>query len=69
MVQEIQRLVITSDHDRYQPDPVTVRADLLFQALGAALGAGHDPKECQAFVDAIQALEIWNLELRTRCFD
>ena len=56
VIQEIQRLVITSNHDRYQPDPVTVRANLLFQALGAALGAGCDPKECHAFVDAIQAL-------------
>ena len=62
VIQEIQRLVITSGHDRYQPDPVTVRANLLFKALDATLGAGCDPKECQAFVDAIKASgsETWS---------
>ena len=61
IIQEIQRLVFTSGHDRYQPDPVTVRAGLLFNALDAALYAGYDSKECQAFVDAVQSLgsETW----------
>ena len=60
VIEEIQRLVITPGHDRYQPDPVMVRANLLFQALEGALGTGFDPKECQAFVDAIQALGAEN---------
>ena len=68
VIQEIQRLVLTSVHDRYQPDPVTVRADLLFDALDATLGAGCDPKECQAFVDAILALgsETWSFDALLR---
>ena len=52
-----QGLVFTSGRNRYQPDPVTVTARLLFDALNAALEAGCDSKECQAFIDAIQALE------------
>ena len=61
MIQEIQRLVFTSGHDRYQPDPVTVKAELLFNALAATLDAGYDSKKCQAIVDAVQALgsETW----------
>ena len=61
MIQEIQRLVFTSGNDLYQPDPVTVTAGLLFNALDATLDAGFDSKECHAFVDAIQALgsETW----------
>ena len=54
--QEIQRLVFTSSHDRHQPDPVTVRAGLLLSALDAALDAGRDSQDCQAFVDRIQDL-------------
>ena len=56
IIQEIQRLVVTSDHNRYQPDPVTVKARLLFDAFDTALKGGCDSKEYQAFVDAIQAL-------------
>ena len=61
MIQEIQRLVFTSGHDRYQPDPVTVKAELLFNALDATLDAGYDSKKCQAIVDAVQTLgsETW----------
>ena len=62
VVQEIQRLVFISGHDHYQPDPMAVRANLLFQALDVALDAECDPEECQAFVEAIQALgsENWS---------
>ena len=56
VIQEIQKLDLTSGHDRYQPDPVTVRANLLFRTLSAALDADCDPEECHAFVDAIQDL-------------
>lgn len=56
VLQEIQKLDLTTGHDRYQPDPVTVRANLLFSALGAALAAGCAPEECHAFVDAIRDL-------------
>ena len=56
IIQEIQSLVFTSSHDRYQADPVTVKANLLFDVLDAALDAGCDSSECQAIADAIQAL-------------
>ena len=56
IVQEIDRLVFTSSHDRFQPDPVAIRSRLLFNALDAALDADCDLKECQAFIDAIRAL-------------
>ena len=62
VIQEIKRLVFTSRQDRnQQPNPVSVRANLLFNALKAAVDAGFDSKECQHFVDAIQALgsETW----------
>ena len=61
VIQEIQRLVLTSDRDPDEPNPVAARAGLLFHALGTALDAGCDPRECQVFVDAIEALgvEIW----------
>ena len=64
VIEDIQRLVFTSGHDRYHPDPVMVRANLLFQALDGALGSGFDPKECRAFVDAIQdlGLKTWSFE-------
>ena len=61
IIQEIQGLVFTSGHDRYQPDLVAVRAGLLFNALDAALVEGCDLQECQAIIDAVQALgsETW----------
>ena len=62
VTQEIQNLDLTSGHDHYEVDPVTIKADLLFQALDAALDAGCAPEECQTFVDAIQDLgsETWS---------
>lgn len=62
VIQEIKRLVFTSRQDRpQQPDPVSVRANLLFNALKAAVDAGFDSRECQHFVDTIQDLgsETW----------
>lgn len=62
VIQEIQRLVFTSSHDRYQqPNPVSVTASLLFNALKVAVDADFDSRKCQHFVDAIQALgsETW----------
>ena len=59
--QEILRLVFTASRDRHQPDPATVRAGLLFNALVTALDAGKNLDDCQAFVDSIQGLgsETW----------
>ena len=62
VIQEIQRLVFTSSRDRYQqPNPGSVTASLLFNTLKAAVDAGFDSRECQHFVDSIQALgsETW----------
>ena len=56
VIEEIQRLVLRSRTNSHQPDPATVRADLLFRAFDTALDTGCEPTELQAFVDAIQAL-------------
>ena len=56
VIQEIQKLVFTSRHELDQTNPVAMRASLLFRALDTTLRAGCSPKECWAFVDAIQAL-------------
>ena len=58
VVQEIQRLVLTSDRDPHERKPVALKASLVFQALCATLDAGCDLRECQPFVDAIEALGI-----------
>ena len=60
VIEEIQRLVFTSGSDPHRPDPV--RAKVLFNALDTAVDAGCDSRECQAFVDAIQALgtDTWS---------
>ncbi|MDE0390000.1 MAG: hypothetical protein OXI75_14975 [Rhodospirillales bacterium] len=62
VTQQIQNLDLTSGHDYYKVDPLIIKASLLFKALNAALDAESDPKECQAFVEAIQALgsENWS---------
>ncbi len=56
IVQDLQSLVLTSDHAHHRSDPVTVRAGFLFRALDAALDAGCDATECQVLIDEIQAL-------------
>ena len=62
VIEEIQRLVFTSGGNPHWPDPASVRADVLFNALGTAVDTGCDSRECQAFVDAIQALgsDTWS---------
>ena len=62
VIEEIQRLAFSSTRNSHEPDPVTVRAHLLFRALTAALDAGCDPAQCNAFVDAIQLLgsDTWH---------
>ena len=57
VIEEIQRLAFSSTSNSHGPDPVTVRAQLLFNALTTALDAGCDAAQCRAFVDAIQLLE------------
>ena len=54
--EEIQRIVLTPSQDSDQLDPVTIRAHLLFSALGTAIDAGLDLADCQAFIAPIQAL-------------
>ena len=53
---EIQRLALDSRPGPYGPDPVAVKADYLLGALAAALDAGCDAQDCQAFVDGIRVL-------------
>ena len=57
VAQEIQKLTFVKPRDRHQMDPTDNKAHLLFRALRTAIDAGSDAKDCQVFIDAIDALQ------------
>ena len=57
VVQEIRRLTFVEWDDRRQVDPTDNKVHLLFRALRTAIDAGLDAKDCQVFVNAIDALQ------------
>ncbi len=71
VAREIQNLVFTSGHGRHQPDPVTLKAGLLFDALDGALGTSCDATECRGLIDAIDALDskTWRFAALLRLAD
>ena len=56
--EEIQSIILTPSQDSYEPDLLTIRANLLFSALDTAIDADLDPTDCQAFIKPIQALGL-----------
>jgi len=56
IAKEIEKLTFTSGDRAYEPDALTVKARLLFRALGAAIDARRELRECQILVDAIDTL-------------
>lgn len=68
VAEEIQRLALSSASNSHEPDPVAVRAHLLFRALTAALDAGYDLAQCHIFVKAIQLLgsDTWHFAAMLR---